>query len=220
MKLLICLPGSNFSGVFLDSFLNFNSWCLRRGIETIISRQESCNIYYVRNMCAGGQVLSGKHQKPWQGQIDYDYMLWIDSDVIFNPEDFASLLSMDKDIASGVYLMSEKGGHPQRFATVKKWDEEYFLKNSSFEFLTKEDVRKSDTPFVADYTGFGFILIKKGVFEKLEYPWFRPIFFDFGEVRDFCMEDVGFCLHAKSNGFKVWINPQTIVKHEKKILLS
>jgi hypothetical protein len=25
------------------------------------------------------------------------------------------------------------------------------------------------------YTGIGFMLIKKGVFERLEYPWFKPI---------------------------------------------
>jgi GT2 family glycosyltransferase len=34
------------------------------------------------------------------------------------------------------------------------------------------------------------------------------------------MEDVGFCLKAKEKGHKVWIHPQVIVKHEKKILLS
>ena len=42
-------------------------------------------------MCVGGNVQAGKQQKPWGGKLDYDYMLWIDSDIIFKPEDFIKI---------------------------------------------------------------------------------------------------------------------------------
>jgi hypothetical protein len=50
-----------------------------------------------------------------------------------------------------------------------------------------------------DYTGFGWVLIQKGVFEGLEYPWFAPKMqvFESGAVQDMCGEDVSFCLDAK-----------------------
>jgi len=69
------------------------------------------------------------------------------------------------------------------------------------------------------YNGMGFMLVKRGVFESLDYPWFRPIEKQIGEMVDFTMEDVGFCLRAKENGFGVFIDPLVRVGHEKKVVL-
>ena len=51
------------------------------------------NVYHVRNMCLGGDVTKGARQKPFQGNIDYDYIMWIDSDMVFKPEDFTALIN-------------------------------------------------------------------------------------------------------------------------------
>ena len=37
-----------------------------------------------------------------------------------------------------------------------------------------ETMSKRKKPFTVDYTGFGWVLIKNGVFESLPYPWFAP----------------------------------------------
>lgn len=215
MRLVVCLPGNNFSGQFLDSFLAFYNWCLKNKITVLLSRRESCNIYYVRNMCLGGNSTSGENQKPWQGNIEYDYILWIDSDIIFKTEDFIKLYNLNKDISSGLYLMQ----NGQQYATVENWNEEYFIKNGTFEFLSPQSLTKKNQPFKVDYTGFGFILIKKGVFESLNYPWFRPLWKQFGNVTEFTMEDVAFCHLVKEKNIDVWVHPHVIVKHEKKMLL-
>jgi len=215
MKLIICLPGNNFSGNWLDSFLAFYNWCIKNKITVMISRRESCNIYYVRNMCLGGDSTKGESQKPFQGSIDYDYMLWVDSDNVFSIEDFIKLYNLNKEIASGLYL-TQNG---KNFATVKDWDEEFYKKHGAFEFLTPENIKNNKEPFVVDYTGFGFILIKRGVFEKLQYPWFRPIWKKFGNINEFTMEDVSFCHLVRELGMKVWVHPEVIVKHEKKFLI-
>ena len=162
MKLIVCLPGNNFSGQFLDHFIAFYNWCIRNNIHIMVCRRESCNIYYVRNMCLGGSSTAGEDQTPWQGKVEYDYMLWIDSDIVFQIDDFIKLYNMQEDIASGLYLMQD-GKH---YATVENWDENYFVKHGSFEFLTLELINGRKNPFYVDYTGFGFILIKKGVFES------------------------------------------------------
>ena len=72
-------------------------------------------------------------------------------------------------------------------------------------------------PFTCDYTGFGWVLIKKGVFENLPYPWFAPQMqvFESGEVQDMCGEDVSFCLDAKKEGYEIWCDPRIRVGHEK-----
>ena len=71
--------------------------------------------------------------------------------------------------------------------------------------------------FTVDYTGFGWVLIKKGVFENLEYPWFAPKMqvFESGSVQDMCGEDVSFCLDAKEKGYDIWCDPRIRVGHEK-----
>ncbi len=95
MRLIICLPGNNFSGQWLDSFIPFYNWCIHNKITPILSRRESCNIYYVRNMCLGGDSNAGENQKPWQGRIEYDYILWIDSDNMFKVDDFQDRTDAD-----------------------------------------------------------------------------------------------------------------------------
>ena len=63
------------------------------------------------------------------------------------------------------------------------------------------------------------MLVKRGVFETIEYPWFEPEFFYLNDdIKDFCSEDVGFCRKAGKTGFDIWVNPNVIVGHEKSIV--
>jgi len=215
MTIVVCIPGNSFSSEFFIRWTIFLQYCQQKGIKLILSQQHSNNIYYVRNMCLGGNTILGINQKPFNSKIEYDYILWIDSDIIFTPEQFEKLLANDKDIVSGLYRMENY----TQFAAVKEWDEEYFKKNGGFQFLTDEDVKGKLLPFQVSYAGLGFTLVKKGVFESLEYPWFKPHFQKIGEAVDFSMEDVGFCLDAKEKGYEIWIDPTVIVGHQKKFIV-
>ncbi len=232
MRLVFCLPGNSFSGRFLDCWTATVAYCLQNGIQMILSRKESCNIYYVRNMCLGADVLRGKEQKPFDGKLDYDYLMWVDCDIIWQPEQITRLLLHKRDIVSGVYLMSDG----QHFAAVKDWDEEYFAKNGCFQFLSPEDLTPNPSPcgegrpecnegrgevrlVEVAYTGMGFMLVKRGVFESMEYPWFRPIEKRIGNAVDFTMEDVAFCLRAQEKGYAIHVDPRVKVGHEKKMTL-
>ena len=64
-KIVFCLPSNNFSGKFLDCWSNLLTYCFQKNIQVGISRKESCNIYYVRNMCLGADVSRGENQKPF-----------------------------------------------------------------------------------------------------------------------------------------------------------
>ncbi len=71
-----------------------------------------------------------------------------------------------------------------------------------------------------EYNGMGFMLIKKGVFEKVEYPWFCQLKKQIGDLEDYCSEDVAFCHLARKAGFQIFIDPQLIVGHEKMRVLT
>ena len=47
----------------------------------------------------------GLDQQVFKGQ-EYDYILWLDDDIVFTPEDFEKLYKEDKDVISGLYLMA------------------------------------------------------------------------------------------------------------------
>jgi len=217
MNIVFCLPGKSFSGKFLYCWTQLVGFCQQNGINLILSQRYNSNVYYVRPQCLWANVLRGKKQIPFNGDVQYDYIMWIDSDVLFTPDHFVALLKHDKDIVAGMYPM-EGGTH---YPIVQNWNEEYFLKNGTFEFLEKESpIVQVGELFESSYSGMGFMLVKKGVFETIEYPWFAPEFFEFGNgVVDFCSEDAGFCRKAQANGFKIWIDPKVIVNHEKTTVL-
>lgn len=213
--IIFCLSGSNFSGKFLDSFMNTIIYCMHSNIHFVVSRHESAVVYFVRNMCLCGDLLRGENQKPFNAKINYTHLMWIDNDIIFTPQQFQKLIDYDKDIVSGIYLMADQ----KNFATVKDWDEDYFKQNGRFQFLTPEDLKNKTQLIEVAYTGLGFMLVKKGIFETLKYPWFEPIYHTIGNAKDFSSEDVSICLKFKQNGFKIYIDPQLRVGHEKKIVL-
>jgi hypothetical protein len=224
ISIVFCLPGTPFSNKFLLGWTHIVQYCTTHQIQLMLSNRLGSNVYYVRNKCLGGNVQSGIKQKPFGGKLKYDYMMWIDSDQVFSVQDFEKLLAAKKDIVSGLYLMD--GG--DRYATVPKWDKEFYKKNGYFEFLNPSSVKKwiKENPnklMEVEYTGFGWILIKKGVFESLEYPWFRPVWEDFGltkdgfPIKEFSSEDVGWCQNILKNGFKIYIDPTVQVGHEKMV---
>ena len=215
MKIIFCLPGNNFSGRFLECWTRLIDYCWQNGIQYAVSRHASSNVYYVRNICLGGDVRRGVAQKPFNGAIEYDYLMWIDSDQVFTPQQFQRLLDHDQDIVSGVYLMAN--GH--HLTTVKEWDEEYFKEHGSFQFLTLADIQDKTELMPVSYTGFGFMLIKYGVFEALPYPWFQPITQKIGHMVDFASEDVSFCQQASGAGYQIYIDPMVKVGHEKLMIL-
>jgi hypothetical protein len=220
LKIVFCLPGRTFSNNFLTSWSNLLQYLPKYGITPILSNSYSPLLYYVRNQCLGGASVRGKNQIPFDGQVDYDYIMWIDSDMVFEVNDFIKLLNMNKDIASGIY----KTQNNSNYATVEKWNKEYYAKNGSFEFLDDKLINKRTKPFKVEYTGFGWVLIKKGVFESLEYPWFQPLWEEFkvGDTsfKEFTMEDVAFCRMITKKGYDIYVDPTLIIGHEKMLVLK
>ena len=213
---VFCLPGRGVSYIFLKAFVQLCFDLVQSGAQIQISQDYSSMVNFARCKCLGANVLRGPDQKPWDGKLKYDYQLWIDSDIVFDTEKFYRLVYMDKDIAAGWYC-TEDG----KTTSIAHWLEEDDFRNNGgvMNHETIETMSKRRKPFTCDYTGFGWLLIKNGVFEHegLKYPWFAPKMqvFESGEVQDMCGEDVSFCLDAIEAGFEIWCDPKIRVGHEK-----
>jgi hypothetical protein len=161
-----------------------------------------------------GSPVKGSNQQPFNG-MEYDYVLWIDNDMVFSPSDFDLLYKHEADVISGLYIMA----NDKEFAAVEYWDEDYFQKHGSFQFLARTDIRTRYMPFKVEYVGFGFILFKYGVFEQLQYPWFEPTYLKIKASKDFSMEDVTLCLKLKEKNIDIHVHPNVILGHEKTVEL-
>ena len=260
--IVFCLPGRGVSYQFLKSFVGLCFDLVQSGAAIQISQDYSSMVNFARCKCLGANVLRGPDQKPWDGNLKYDYQLWIASDIMFDTEKFYRLIDnaipkeartyedviqpvleadgtekkdeegkvvtqvvgkniivdpeKEREIVAGWYC-TEDG----RTTSIAHWLEEGdFRKNGGvMNHETLETMGKRKKPFTCDYTGFGWVLIKNGVFEneQMKYPWFAPKMqvFESGEVQDMCGEDVSFCLDAIEAGFEIWCDPLIRVGHEK-----
>jgi hypothetical protein len=181
----------------------------------MISQQYSSVVHFARAKCLGGDVLKGQDQAPFQGEVDYDAMMWIDSDIVFKPEDFFSLLESPHDVTAGLYMMEDL----QRFATVKDWNEDFFKKTGSFKFLRPDDVVGTPHYVPVAYTGMGWMLIRKGVVESIKYPWFYSPLQTVGELVDMNSEDVSFCRALTEAGHPIHIDTKIRVGHQKLMII-
>jgi len=192
MKIAFCIPGSNFSGWFLENWTKLIQ-SLPADVEWRLFRNYNPNVHVVRN-----QVLERARMfKP-------DYYMWIDSDINFTPDNFYRLLIHDNvPIVSGIYIM--KTTYPYNdFACGK-------LEGGT---LNRNDIEGKSDLIEVKANGLGWMLVKGEVFEHdgLEQP--------FTQDEHGTGEDALFQIRAKALGYRSYIDPTLIVGHEKMMILT
>jgi len=215
MRVVFCLPGREYSREFLLAWSDLLMQATSKGHQVMISQNYSSVVHFARAKCLGGDVLKGAAQKPFQGQVEYDAMMWIDSDIVFKPEDFFRILESPHDVTAGLYMMEDL----QHMAVVKEWNEEYFQKYGTFKFLRPDDVVGAPEYMEVAYAGMGWMLIHKGVVEDLKYPWFWSDLQKIGDLADMSSEDVAFCRALKEAGHPVHLDTKLRVGHQKKMII-
>jgi hypothetical protein len=215
MKIVFCMPGRSYSREFLLAWSDLLIQATAKGHQCMISQQYSSVVHFARARCLGGDVLKGPDQKPFQGIVEYDAMMWIDSDMIFKVEDFLKIIESPHDVTAGIYMMEDL----QNLAVVKDWDEEYFKKNGSFKFLSPPDLENEPRYVPVSYAGMGWMLIRKGVIEDLKYPWFWSPLQQVGDLVDMNSEDVALCRAMKAAGHQVYIDKTLRVGHQKNMII-
>ena len=230
---VFCLPGRGCSYTFMKNFVQLCFDMVQNGMSIQISQDYSSMVNFARCKCLGANVLRGPDQIPWDGKLNYDYQLWIDSDIVFDTNKFWQLC----DVALPASAIDEEGNeipgedHPisagwystedGRTTSVAHWLEEDDFRNNGgvMNHEMVDGIQKRKKPFTVDYTGFGWVMIRKGVVEtkEMKYPRFAPKMqvFESGAVQDMRGEDVSFCLDAIEAGYEIWCDPRIRVGHEK-----
>lgn len=217
-----CLPGLMYSGTFMTQFVRLLFDLNQQGINFFISQKYSSMVNHARTDCLQADNYAGTMLTPFRGEIPYDYIMWIDSDIIFKTEDLIELLKMNKDIASGWYAQSNGGVLSNQTTVVEHIDMKELYEKGSNKYETIEDMARKTEPFKVDYCGFGWMLIKKGVYEKIPYPWFVPRVIQLQKpdgtiLEDVCSEDISMCEDFRKYGFDIWVHPKVRVGHQKMI---
>lgn len=130
------------------------------------------------------------------------HILFLDSDVIMeSPADVnqavANLLQINVPVVSGLYRAKKlKGNYPYAM----------WAKNPGAEY-GYVDIPKWTGNFInADAIGFGFVLLKREVFEKIPYPWFV-----WDKVSP--SEDFDFCEKLIKHGYEIKVFTEVKLSH-------
>jgi len=91
-KIVFCLPGRGVSYTYLKNFVQLCFDIVQAGGGIQISQDYSSMVNFARCKCLGANVLRGPDQLPWDGKLEYDWQLWIDSDIVFSTEKFYQLV--------------------------------------------------------------------------------------------------------------------------------
>ena len=134
-----------------------------------------------------------------------DYLLTLDTDMVFRTEDFDKLLAHDESIVSGAYFVNEK---PPRAA---------FARTEGLSIKSVTDWEDGELIEV-DWCGAGFMLIHREVLEKLgDEPYRQDIVAPSGALVG---EDYSFCHRAREAGFPVKVDTDIFVGHVKSRILG
>jgi len=147
--------------------------------------KESCVIHWNREHICKEAVERG-----------YSHVLFIDSDMFFEPDAVERLLKRDKDII-GVQVNLRQS---PPVSTVKTEDEGQIIKQLYPDGLLK-----------CAGVGTGFMLIKTSVFKNLSHPWFFWEADNEGNV--LTGEDIFFCRKARKAGFEIWCDTTIKMGH-------
>lgn len=121
----------------------------------------------------------------------YDYVLWIDSDMVIPADALTRLLNDDKDMAAGFYHKRQLPAAPVVYIDGKPVDDRHAIPEDIFE---------------CDAVGFGCVLTKVSLLaEMVKCGLFHPAF---GEG-----EDISFCRRVKENGYKIYCDPNVKCGH-------
>jgi hypothetical protein len=209
-NVVIATPGNSFTPGYMRSILRTTAALAQEGLTWNFLNQGGSLVAMARESTIGGYDTNNINMtQPCSGDFTYDKIMWIDSDITWDPADFFKLYKSDKDIISGNYLMEDR--HVPIYNQPRGG------------MMPEEMLLAKKEPFKVAGAGFGFICVKQGVFEKMPRPWFGPVpvpSFDeeTGEKKeDFILvgEDLAWCTKAISSGFDIWVDPLVRVVHQK-----
>jgi len=199
--------GGNITAACFHSFLNFASYAEENGIEWTVFTHTHCSLISLGRSIMLSQVV--------QDLKDWTHVMWVDSDIQWQPDDIMKLLAEDKDIIGGYYPC--KTFPIQQASAIKP----------------QSDSIETDSLVETTYVATGFMLIKRHVCEAMHEHFMPELKFYYASKthRDrryvdlfapiidkdkndlYLTEDYAFCERAKEIGFSCWMSKRVQLGH-------
>jgi hypothetical protein len=147
-----------------------------------------------------------------------DRLLFIDSDIGFDPALIQMLVDDDLPIVSGVYhSLFEQGIRPVVYEWTKNEDDLRVMTP-----INAWNRPAGDNLVPVDAVGAGFLMIHRNVFEKFLEVYTAPTAWFANDILDRVElgEDLGFCYRAQQLGIPVIVDRRVQVSHSKGIVLQ
>ena len=132
----------------------------------------------------------------------FDYVLYVDSDMVFDSNDLNRLLAHNVDICTGLYVTRNGENNNVLYSNV----------------ITQRRFPSRDSKLITDMAtsgfgqvsacGFGFCLVKIEVIKTLFKHYKSPF-----EPKWGVGEDVAFCLRAQKHGYKIFADRDVKLGH-------
>lgn len=189
MKILIAVPCMDqVPAPFCQSLA-----MLKKVGDCMLSMQMGSLIYTSRNDLAMKAV-----------QAEADYVLWLDSDMTFEPDMLLRMMDTlqknDLDILTGLYFRRVPPYSPVLFEKLN------LIKDAFFEWSEFKELPSE--LFEVAGCGFGCVLMKTDPFLDVQAK-FGNMFAPIGNTG----EDLAFCWRARQCGFKIMCDPSIICGH-------
>lgn len=186
MKLLVGIPSLDYMNTeFVKCLLALLEKLRQDGVNYDVDIESGTLVYMARERIAHKAI--NEH---------YDYVLWLDSDMIFSPEILDDLMFSGKDFVTGIYHARRKG-----YASCIFKEIEINKKVERFETYPSET-------FEIAGCGFGCVLVSENILERVciyHGTCFTPLP-GYGE-------DIAFCKRAQELGFHIYCEPSVVCGH-------
>jgi hypothetical protein len=221
-NVLIATPGRLFHAEYVASLVKTTQWLHSKGLTYKFLNKKSSFIPTGRELTALDFSANESDREEdyvvGSNNYTYDKIFWIDSDISWEPEDFERLYESELDVVSGLYAIDKDG-----LVACTSFNQDYLKRDMERPAKTYEIYFfMKDEPVEVFGVGFGFIAVKYGVFENMDIPWFKieHIKWDHVSYEGNLGEDYSWCVNARRNGYKTFIDPMVKVKHHKETILS
>lgn len=212
-NVIIATPGRNMEAEYVKSLVKTINFLNKNNITYYYTNEYSSQVSMAREATImGSRHLAVFAKEPLYGDITYDKIIWIDSDISWEVEDFMNLYKSNLDIVSGIYINEDN-------VPVFSYEENEI-------YFTDTSWQNKAYPFEVFGVGFGFVCIKQGVFENIERPWFNTVFqeIEHPETKEKVYlpwgEDLSWCKKAKEKQYSIYVDPSIRVTHHKKMNLK
>jgi len=147
-----------------------------------------------------------------------DYLLYIDTDMMWLPEHIEEMVKFDKDVVGGL-------------CTTRKRPQKYCVYESDGKGRCHPITEAPKVPFKCFAIGSGFLLLKRSVITRMwehkakyGYP-FDPVPHGLLSSKsniesDFLGEDISFSARLRKAGFDIWCHPNVKPGHVGEIVMG